>query len=467
MRAARRVGRWAMAAGASSSSCVLLLVDRGAAGPGRDHDAARLAADDRHHRGPRASAAPVTVIRDATGIIQITADDQHDLFMAQGYVHAQERMWQMEISRRIGAGRLSELFGKSQVDTDTYIRTLGWRVAAQRDLDAMSRGVEGDPAGLRGRRERLDRRARGPPVDAVRRRRASSPGPDGIGGYTLEPWTPLDTATWQKVQAWSLGGNVDSEIFRLLADARLGDPAKTDELFPAYDATAPVITPTRAGRIGAARRARRAADGAARAAAPARTAAARSPGVLATCRPLTDGARRRRSATSRDSAASRRRARGLRPRRRGSSASHGVGLEQLGRLGRAHRERQADPRERPAPRLRHALGLDHERAALPERRRRLPVGRRRRHVPRRAGGDPRAQRAGSPGAPPTSNPDTQDLFLETVDPSDPRVTTSTRARSRAVRGPPRGRSRSPAAPTSSSTFDRPATASSSATSTPA
>ena len=86
----------------------------------------------------RALHRPVTVGRDRSGIIQITADDRHDLFVAQGYVHAQERMWQMEISRRIGAGRLSELFGKSQIDTDTYIRTLGWRVAAERDLAAMS-----------------------------------------------------------------------------------------------------------------------------------------------------------------------------------------------------------------------------------------------------------------------------------------------------------------------------------------
>jgi penicillin amidase len=52
-----------------------------------------------------------TETRDRSGIIQITADDPHDLFMAQGFVHAQERMWQMEISGRFGAGRLAELFG--------------------------------------------------------------------------------------------------------------------------------------------------------------------------------------------------------------------------------------------------------------------------------------------------------------------------------------------------------------------
>jgi penicillin amidase len=188
---------------------------------------------------------PVTVVRDGAGIIQITADDRHDLFLAQGYVHAQERMWQMEMSRRIGAGRLSELFGSGQVDTDTYIRTLGWRQAAQRDLDAMS---PDSMAILQAYSEGVNAW-----IDA-HQGQLSTPfvvagllsGTGGLGGYTLEPWTPLDTATWQKVQAWSLGGNVDSEIFRLLADARLGSTAKTDELFPAYDPSRPIITPTEA-----------------------------------------------------------------------------------------------------------------------------------------------------------------------------------------------------------------------------
>jgi penicillin amidase len=184
----------------------------------------------------------VTVARDRAGIIQITADESHDLFMAQGYVHAQERMWQMEVSRRIGAGRLSEIFGKSSIDRDRYIRTLGWRIAAQRDLDAMSpeskQLLQDYADGVNAWITEHDGKLSTPFIVA-----GLLSGTGGIGGYTLEPWTPLDTATWQKVQAWSLGGNVDSEIFRLLADARLGGAAKTDELFPAYDPAAPVITP--------------------------------------------------------------------------------------------------------------------------------------------------------------------------------------------------------------------------------
>ncbi len=82
-------------------------------------------------------AASAEVIRDETGIAHIYADTSDDLFFAQGFVHASERMWQMEVFRHIGAGRVSELFGESQLDTDRFIRTLGWRQAAERDLAAL------------------------------------------------------------------------------------------------------------------------------------------------------------------------------------------------------------------------------------------------------------------------------------------------------------------------------------------
>ena len=88
-----------------------------------------------HIAGLRSS---VQVFRDRNGIAQIEADTPHDLFLAQGYVHAQERMWQMEVWRHISSGRLAELFGADQVRTDRFIRTLGWRQAAQADLDVAS-----------------------------------------------------------------------------------------------------------------------------------------------------------------------------------------------------------------------------------------------------------------------------------------------------------------------------------------
>ncbi|MEA2548652.1 MAG: penicillin amidase, partial [Chloroflexota bacterium] len=80
----------------------------------------------------------VRVTRDASGIAWVEAETSHDLFLAQGYVHAQERMWQMEVWRHISSGRLSELFGSSTLTEDRFIRTLGWRQAAERDLAGLS-----------------------------------------------------------------------------------------------------------------------------------------------------------------------------------------------------------------------------------------------------------------------------------------------------------------------------------------
>jgi penicillin amidase len=65
---------------------------------------------------------PVEVLRDRNGVPHIQAQTMHDMYFAEGYVHAQDRFWQMEVWRRIGSGRLSELFGKTTVGTDTFLR---------------------------------------------------------------------------------------------------------------------------------------------------------------------------------------------------------------------------------------------------------------------------------------------------------------------------------------------------------
>ena len=65
----------------------------------------------------------VEVYRDSWGIPHIYASNSHDLFFAQGYVHAQDRFWQMEFSRRVGSGRLSEILGESALENDHFIRT--------------------------------------------------------------------------------------------------------------------------------------------------------------------------------------------------------------------------------------------------------------------------------------------------------------------------------------------------------
>ena len=71
--------------------------------------------------------ADVSVLRNERGIPSIYADSLEDLFFAQGFVHAQDRFWEMDVRRHITAGRLSEMFGASQVTTDSFLRTLGWQ----------------------------------------------------------------------------------------------------------------------------------------------------------------------------------------------------------------------------------------------------------------------------------------------------------------------------------------------------
>ena len=75
----------------------------------------------------------VEVLRDGYGVPQLYADTPEDLFFAQGYVHAQDRFWEMDFRRHVTSGRLSELFGESQLGTDLFLRTLGWHDIAQQE----------------------------------------------------------------------------------------------------------------------------------------------------------------------------------------------------------------------------------------------------------------------------------------------------------------------------------------------
>ena len=81
---------------------------------------------------------PVRVIRDAHGIPSILAGSRHDLYMALGFVHAQDRLFQMDLQRRLGAGRLSEVFGETAIGSDRFMRTLGLYRHAAASVNAAS-----------------------------------------------------------------------------------------------------------------------------------------------------------------------------------------------------------------------------------------------------------------------------------------------------------------------------------------
>lgn len=164
--------------------------------------------------------AQVEVLRDNLGVPHIYASSAYDLFFAQGYTQAQDRWWQMEFSRAIGDGRIQELVGQntSVMGQDVFIRTVGWREAAERDLAGYA------PEAL----AVLQAFADGVNAYILNR----SPG-DLALEYTLlgltgvsipiRPWTPTDSIVWSKVLAWDLSGNRDTELFRSDLIAKVGE----------------------------------------------------------------------------------------------------------------------------------------------------------------------------------------------------------------------------------------------------
>lgn len=182
---------------------------------------------------------PVDIYRDQMGVPHIYAASLHDLFFAQGYVHAQDRFWQMDFWRHIGSGRLSEMFGEGQVETDMFLRTLGWRQIAEAEyaalgpeskaiLDAYCAGVN---AYIK------DREPVELSLEYLILTKALNP------DYAIEAWTPIHSLTWGKAMAWDLGGNMDNEIERAILLKSLSQQ-QVDELFPPYPQDLPVIVPT-------------------------------------------------------------------------------------------------------------------------------------------------------------------------------------------------------------------------------
>ncbi|MER7758633.1 penicillin acylase family protein [Streptomyces sp. NPDC097619] len=179
----------------------------------------------------------VEVKRDAHGIPQLYADTDQDLFRAQGFVQAQDRFWEMDVRRHMTSGRLSEMFGSGQVETDAFLRTLGWRRVAEEEyrsklspdtkkyLQAYSDGVNAYLKGKAGK----DLSAEHAALKLT-------------GDYKVEPWTPVDSVAWLKAMAWDLRGNMQDEIDRALMTSRLSKE-QIAELYPPYpfDRNRPIV----------------------------------------------------------------------------------------------------------------------------------------------------------------------------------------------------------------------------------
>jgi penicillin amidase len=175
-------------------------------------------------------AAPVEVLRDRHGIPHIYGASLEDAHFALGFVHAQDRLWQMEISRRIGSGRLAEILGPNALDADRFMRTLGLRRVAEANFAHYEAET----------RRLLDAYAAG--VNAYLAQRPVLPPEFWLLGVTPEPWSPLDSIVWTKVMAWDLGANWRSELLRMRLSGTL-TTERIQEFLAPYPGDAPPALP--------------------------------------------------------------------------------------------------------------------------------------------------------------------------------------------------------------------------------
>ncbi|MGE6752993.1 penicillin acylase family protein [Rossellomorea sp. NPDC071047] len=173
----------------------------------------------------------VEVTRDKDGVPHILAQNEKDLFMAQGYVQAQDRLFQMDLSRRQASGRLSEVVGEKAIDRDKFFRTFGLRRAAEVSFAAYP-----DEA-----KQLLEWYADG--VNAYLQEATDDgrlPIEFTLLGYKPERWTPIDSLTIGKYMAFDLGGHWQGQAFRYWALENLPKD-KAYDLFPSYPEDAPTI----------------------------------------------------------------------------------------------------------------------------------------------------------------------------------------------------------------------------------
>ena len=159
--------------------------------------------------------APVEVVRDAQAIPHIYAQSARDGAFAMGYVHAQDRLWQLELQRRIGQARLAAVVGEPGVETDRFLRTLGLYRVAERNFERLAPEAQAIyEAYAAGVNAWLETRSGLLPLEFQ------------LLGHEPEPWRPADSLVWLKIMAWDLGDNFSDELLR----ARLAGKLDREQL---------------------------------------------------------------------------------------------------------------------------------------------------------------------------------------------------------------------------------------------
>ena len=171
---------------------------------------------------------PVSIVRDVRGIPHIYAETENDAWFALGYVHAQDRLFQMEMQRRAGQGRLAEIIGPPGLRADRLFRTLGLYRRAQDSVKHLSpdqlKTLESYAAGVN---------------QWLKTRKVTLPPEFNLTGLEFEPWKPADTLVWGKLMAVRLSTDWQGELLRARIVQQAGKEA-IPVLFPPYPGDAPV-----------------------------------------------------------------------------------------------------------------------------------------------------------------------------------------------------------------------------------
>ncbi len=188
-------------------------------------------------------SAPIDIVRDADDIPHIFAANTLDALFGLGYVHAQDRLWQMEFQRRIGRGRLSENFGSATLPQDRFLRTVGFARAARQAWDAMPQDA----------RAQVNAYVSGVNAFIGAHHGSTLPPEFSLLRFEPEPWSGIDVVVWVKMMAWDLSANYSFELLRRDLVHAVG-AERMAQLMPLYARDGLSIT-DRAGRAGEAGRA--------------------------------------------------------------------------------------------------------------------------------------------------------------------------------------------------------------------
>ncbi|HEY0734341.1 MAG TPA: penicillin acylase family protein [Herpetosiphonaceae bacterium] len=184
-------------------------------------------------------AAPVDIYRDALGVPHVYAQSRADMLFAQGYLHAQDRFWQMELTRRAAQGRLAEVIGPAALETDQTSRRIGYNRVARSLLDYYQQSY---PELVR------DLEAYSSGVSAYLAEHSTSTSFNHTfvslqNNWPIEPWTTYDTVSFGTYMAWSFEGSWNNDYSNSVVAAAV-DPAKQALLLPGYPESRPAIVTT-------------------------------------------------------------------------------------------------------------------------------------------------------------------------------------------------------------------------------